>query len=38
MARLEGNGVNTNNAIITGVLVTVGDLARVVRIVYFRLN
>ncbi|XP_024028419.1 serine/threonine-protein kinase TOR, partial [Morus notabilis] len=29
VARLEGNGVNTNNAIITGVLVTVGDLARV---------
>ncbi|KAM6558952.1 hypothetical protein CsatA_028191 [Cannabis sativa] len=30
VARLvEGNGVNTNNAIISGVLVTVGDLARV---------
>ncbi|XP_024933499.1 serine/threonine-protein kinase TOR isoform X2 [Ziziphus jujuba] len=26
---LEGNGVNANNAIISGVLVTVGDLARV---------
>lgn len=31
MARLsEGTGVNANNGIITGVLVTVGDLARVV--------
>ena len=30
---VEGNGVNANNAIISGVLVTVGDLARVVRIV-----
>ncbi|PON55167.1 Serine/threonine protein kinase [Parasponia andersonii] len=30
VARLvEGNGVNANNAIISGVLVTVGDLARV---------
>lgn len=31
MERLnEGNGANANNAIISGVLVTVGDLARVV--------
>lgn len=36
MARLlEGNGVNANNAIISGVLVTVGDLARVVCTVSF---
>ena len=27
---LEGTGVNANNGIISGVLVTVGDLARVV--------
>ena len=31
MAKLcEGTGVNANNAILSGVLVTVGDLARVV--------
>ena len=31
MAKLcEGTGANANNAIISGVLVTVGDLARVV--------
>lgn len=36
VARLvEGNGVTANNAIISGVLVTVGDLARVVRISLF---
>lgn len=39
MARLdEGNGVTSYNAIVSGVLVTVGDLARVVRIVYFCLR
>lgn len=33
VARLtDGTGVNTNNGIISGVLVTVGDLARVVGI------
>lgn len=31
MAKLsEGTGVNANNGIISGVLITVGDLARVV--------
>lgn len=32
----EGTGVNANNGIISGVLVTVGDLARVVGVsLYF---
>ena len=36
MARLlEGTGVNANNGIISGVLVTVGDLARVVGELWF---
>lgn len=36
MARLlEGSSVGANNAIISGVLVTVGDLARVVCMVSF---
>ena len=36
MARLlEGTGVNANNGIISGVLVTVGDLARVVGGLWF---
>lgn len=36
MARLtDGTGVGTNNGIISGVLVTVGDLARVVGIIGF---
>ena len=36
MARLlEGTGVNANNGIISGVLVTVGDLARVVGEIWF---
>lgn len=35
MARLlEGTGVNANNGIISGVLVTVGDLARVVNVLW----
>lgn len=39
MARLsEGTGVNANNGIITGVLVTVGDLARVVGDLYMFLQ
>jgi len=32
---LEGTGVNANNGIISGVLVTVGDLARVVGELWF---
>ena len=36
VARLnEGTGVNANNGIISGVLVTVGDLARVVGGLWF---
>lgn len=36
VARLtDGTGVGTNNGIISGVLVTVGDLARVVGIIGF---
>lgn len=36
VARLmDGTGVGTNNGIISGVLVTVGDLARVVGIIWF---
>ena len=39
MARLlEGTGVNVNNCIIHGVLVTVGDLTRVVSYVLFFLD
>ena len=35
---LEGTGVNANNGIISGVLVTVGDLTRVVSYVLFFLH
>ena len=35
---LEGTGVNANNGIISGVLVTVGDLTRVVSYVLFFLD